>query len=168
LNQQTTYPTMKYLNEGLAEVLGDESETQIDHCVQKYGVECTRGILQRAGRAGLYYWLRDQAKEYGWQAPEYRLLSFRQKVMRGFANIADWLERNSTSRFQLNEQKEKVVIQCTNENKFNAMEYAFYLGLFQEFLSWTASGKFFPAAEVCCPEDGRETHILEFKINPLD
>lgn len=168
MNQQSNNPTIKYLNEGLTEILGDNGHSQIDHYIQKYGLECARGIVQRAGRAGLYYWLRDQAKEYGWHEPEYRLLSFRQKVMRGFANITEWLERNSTTKFQLDEQKEKVVIQCTNERKFNAMECTFYLGLFQEFLSWAASGKFFPAAEVCCPEDAQEAHVLEFRMNPLD
>jgi hypothetical protein len=179
LNQKSLNPTKKYLNEGLAEVMGEESEigisdaerdpeVRICDCVEKFGSDCTRGMVQRAGRAGLYYWLRDNVDTHGWQEPEYRLLSFRQKVMRGVGDITAWLEKNSLNKFEVNSVNEKLVIQYTTEHPSNPMDCAFYLGLFQEFLSWTASGKFFQAAEVSCPRETKGSHVFEFRLNPLD
>jgi hypothetical protein len=170
---------MKYFNEGLAEILGDEikiessspqsdPEARICNCVEKFGVDCTRGMVQRAGRAGLYYWLRDNVDAHGWRQPEYRLLSFRQKVMRGIGDITTWLEMNSLNKFEVKAVKDKLVIQFISEHQSNPMDCAFYLGLFQEFLSWTASGKFFQAAEVSCPSDEQGSHMFELSLNPLD
>jgi hypothetical protein len=179
LSQKPLTPTKKYLNQGLVEVLGDGSEigfsgpesdpeTRICNCLEKFGVDCTRGMVQRAGRAGLYYWLRDNAGEHGWHQPEYRLLSFRQKVTRGIGDITAWLEMNSHNKFKVNAAKDKLVIQYSSEQPSNPMDCAFYLGLFQEFLSWTASGKYFQAAEVSCPHDAQGSHVFEFRLNPLD
>jgi hypothetical protein len=179
LNQKSLNPTKKYLNAGLAEVLGDGSEigipgsesdpeTRICNCVDKFGSDCTRGMVQRAGRAGLYYWLRDHAEVHGWHQPEYRLLSFRQKVTRGIGDISAWLETNSHHKFEVDAVKDKLVVNFTSENPSSPMDCAFYLGLFQEFLSWTASGKFFQAAEVYCPQDAQGAHVFEYKLNPLD
>jgi len=179
LNQEPLNPAKRYLNEGLAEVLGDgneaansgqekDPETRICSCVEKFGCDCTRGIMQRAGRAGLYYWLRDHAGSHGWHQPEYRLLSFRQKVTRGVGDITAWLEKNSSNKFAVKAAKDKLVIEYTGEHHSNPMDCAFYLGLFQEFLSWTASGRFFQAAEVSCPQGTSGSHVFEFKLNPLD
>lgn len=166
-----------YLKEGLTEVLGtsinsEPSETaidtaaEIDFCVKTCGLDYTKGMLQRAGRAGLYYWLRDHAESYGWQMPEYRLLSFRQKIKRGLEDITAWLEKNSPNKFSIAADKEKMVIHYSDEHQLSHVYNPFYLGLFQEFLSWTASGKFFPAAEVDCDKPG--VHVFEIKLNSLD
>jgi hypothetical protein len=167
-----------YFNEGLAEVLGGESKkelrqansaaAQIDLCIATFGKECTRGILQRAGRAGLYYWLQDHAADLGWQQPEFRLLSFRQKIKRGITDLASWFEHSASGKFAIDTQTDKLVIQHTSEQSLSQMDCAFYLGLFQEFLSWSASGKFFPATEVQCPNGGQGAHVFEIALNPLD
>ncbi len=145
-----------------------DPETRIFTCVEKFGVDCTRGMVQRAGRAGLHYWLRDHAEAHGWQHPEYRLLSFRQKVTRGIGDITTWLEKNTAYKFHVKTANDKLMIQYTSEHQSNPMDCAFYLGLFQEFLSWTASGKFFQAAEVSCPQDAQGSHVFEFRLSPLD
>jgi hypothetical protein len=179
LNQKSLNPTKKYLNEGLAEVMGEESEIGISDagcnpedricaCVEKFGSDCARGMVQRAGRAGLYYWLRDNIDAHGWHQPEFRLLSFRQKVTRGIGDITSWLEKNSFNKFEVNAVNDKLVIQYSSARPSNPMDCAFYLGMFQEFLSWTASGKFFQATEVSCPQDMQGSHVFEFRLNPLD
>ncbi len=172
---QVNVPEM-YLNEGLIEVAGGLQETQqadnaaayVNSYVSTFGRECARGMLQRAGRAGLYYWLRDHAENYGWQLPEFRLLSFRQKVKKGINDIAGWFEQAACGKFAVDAHADKMVIRFTNERSFSQMDCAFYLGLFQEFLSWSASGKFFPAAEVQCAPGEQGTHIFEIALNPLD
>ena len=62
--------------------------------IEQFGQPYTRGMLQRAGRAGLYYWMRDNADAYGWQLPEFRLLSFRQKLNRGINDMTTWFSKS--------------------------------------------------------------------------
>ena len=168
-----------YIKEGLTEVLGIDhisessgpvmdTTAQIDSYVASFGLQCTKGLLQRAGRAGLYYWLRDHAESHGWQLPEYRLLSFHQKIKRGLEDITTWVENNSANKFSIAADKDKMVIHYNDEHQFSQVICAYYLGLFQEFLSWTASGKFFQAAEVECDCDKAGSHMFEIRLNPLD
>jgi hypothetical protein len=168
--------TTKYLNEGLSEVLGggkgqdnlqvsDTTNSQIKECIDTFGLDCTLGMLQRAGRAGLYYWLRDQSDSLGWRLPEFRLLSFRRKLRRGMEDITAWLEKNSTDSFEVTTGKDKMVIRVAGSqpDQFNC---AFFLGLFQEYFSWIASGKFFPATVV--QSDSQSLQVFEISMKPLD
>jgi len=168
---------MQYLNEGIAEVLGGEKSLvnseealgdQVNGYIERFGYVYTRGMLQRAGRAGLYYWIRDNAESCGWQKPEFRLLPFRQKLNRGIGDITTWLSRSNTCSFQVTSSREKMIIHYSSEHPVNQMDCAFFLGLFQEYFSWTASGKFFPATEIECSTNHAGLHSFEISLNALD
>ena len=171
-------PTTKYLNEGLSEVLGggkgqdnsqvsDTARSQIKECIDTFGLDCTLGMLQRAGRAGLYYWLRDQSDSLGWRLPEFRLLSFRRKLRRGIEDITAWLEKNSAGKFEITTCKDKMIIRAAG-GQLDQFNCAFFLGLFQEYFSWIASGKFFPASAIQTEVDPRNSRVLEISMKPLD
>lgn len=168
---------MHYLNEGIAEVLGGEKSLatsgdalgdQVNVYIERFGHGYMRGMLQRAGRAGLYYWIRDNAESCGWQNPEFRLLSFRQKLNRGIGDITTWLSRSNACSFQVTSSREKMTIHYSSEHPVNQMDCAFFLGLFQEYFSWTASGKFFPATEIECSTNHPGAHLFEISLNPVD
>jgi len=172
-----TSPT-KLLNEGIAEVLGGYAaadseksgniEKTVDGCIDRFGLDCTRGVVQRAGRAGLYYWLREHAEPNGWLQPEFRLLSFHRKISRGIRDIIGSFSGSHDGSFQVEEYKDKFVIRYRNPKPVSRMDCSFFMGLFQEYLSWIAGGKFFPVTEVECPEDPEGSHILEISTTPLD
>lgn len=166
-----------YLTEGIAEVLGGEKSLgtsakklvdQVNGCFERFGHTYTRGILQRAGRAGLYYWMRENAESCGWQDPEFRLLSFRQKLNRGIRDITTGFSKSSACAFQVTTSPDKMVIHYTNEHPISQWDCAFFLGLFQEYFSWVASGKFFPASEIACSGDNGGSHSFEISLNPLE
>lgn len=166
-----------YLLEGMAEVMGGDTpkpepgvsiEAAINGCIDLYGPNCARGVVQRAGRAGLYYWLRDHAEPSGWLQPEFRLLSFRRKVSRGIGDITAWLSGSHLGSFQVDERKDKIIIRYHNPHPVSRMDCAFFLGLFQEYFSWIASGKFFSASEVECSGGQGGTHVFELSLVPLD
>ena len=168
---------MHYLNEGITEVLGGGNRQlnenvytadRLNEVIDEFGQPYTRGMLQRAGRAGLYYWLRDNADAYGWQQPEFRLLSFRQKLNRGIDDITTWLSKVDTCSFQVNSSREKMVIHYTNPKPLSQLDCAFFLGLFQEYFSWVAGGKFFAASEIECSTNHAGVHSFEISLNPLD
>jgi hypothetical protein len=168
---------MHYLHEGIAEVLGggknlatsgDDLVDKVNDCIARYGHDYARGMVQRAGRAGLYYWIRDNGESCGWLLPEFRLLSFRQKLNRGIMDIAARFTEFGTRSFQVTSTRDKMVIQYSDQKPISRMDCAFFLGLFQEYFSWTASGKFFPASESDCPGSHAGTHIFEISMNPLE
>ena len=172
-----TSPT-KLLNEGITEVLGGLTctgsekggniEKTVDGCIDRFGLDCTRGVVQRAGRAGLYYWLRDAAEPNGWLKPEFRLLSFRRKISRGIRDMIASFSATLDGSFQVEEHKDKLVIRYRNPKPVSRMDCSFFMGLFQEYLSWIAGGKFFPVTEVECPPDLEGSHIFEISTTPLD
>jgi hypothetical protein len=168
---------MHYLNEGMAEVFGGENSlatigealgNQVNGYIERFGHGYTRGMLQRAGRAGLYYWIRDNAESSGWQDPEFRLLSFRQKLNRGISDITKWLAKSNTCSFQVTSSREKMVIHYSSKHPVSQMDCAFFLGLFQEYFSWVASGKYYPASEIECSTNHAGPHSFEISLNPLD
>lgn len=168
----------KLLNEGITEVLGGLTATgseksgniekTVEGCIDRYGFDCTRGVVQRAGRAGLYFWLRDHAEPNGWLEPEFRLLSFRRKISRGIRDIIGSFSGGHEGSFDIEEHKDKLVIHYRNPKPVSRMDCSFFMGLFQEYLSWIAGGKFFPVTEVKCPENTEGSHIFEISTTPLD
>lgn len=169
-----------YFNGGLLEVMGETDCGQlprtshsliqrINGCKETFGEQWTRGMLIRGGRASLYYWMRENTDKHGWSSPEFRLLSFRRKVDRGMRDLTNWWNNENGRVFHVESKNNKITIEYREgQPSLTRSDCAFFLGLFQEFVSWAGSGRFYQAVETKCATENKSGHTFEISLIPLD
>ena len=180
MTQPDRIQAINYVTAGLNEVLGDSQEplypstagdvtSRVNTSLEVRGENWTRGMLIRAGRASLYYWMRDNGERYGWNSLDFRLLSFRYKLQRGIEDLTTWWEKSGMGSFSVDSNSSKVIVEYwPGEQVITQLGCCFFMGLIQEYISWLASGKFFPAREIQCLKNGSRGHTFEISKTPLD
>ncbi len=180
MTQPDRFQAIQYVTAGLNEVLGEtvspqnvsgllEVTNRVKVCLESQGEKWTRGMLIRAGRASLYYWMRDNGERYGWNSLDFRLLSFRSKLLQGYNDLTTWWNQSGAGSFAVDSNAKTVVVEYQpGEQAITHLGCCFFMGLMQEYISWLASGKFFPAREIECFKSDSQRHIFEVNKTPLD
>ena len=180
MTQPDRIQAIKYISAGLTEVLGEtefpqhaskllEVKRRVNASLETQGEIWTRGMLIRVGRACLYYWMRDNGERYGWNSLDFRLLSFRSKLLQGFDDLTAWWSQSGAGSFTIDSNDKSVVVEYQpGEQAITQLGCCFFMGLMQEYISWLASGKFFPAREIRCIKNGSQRHVFEVNKTPLD
>jgi hypothetical protein len=171
---------INYVSAGLNEVLGDSREAlnstlplevknRVETSLDSRGENFTRGMLIRVGRASLYYWIRDNGERFGWNSMDFKLLSFRYKLLRGIEDLTTWWSQSGAGNFTIDSNAKTVVVEYQpGEQVITQLGCCFFMGLIQEYISWLASGKFFPAREIQCLKSDSQRHVFEISKTPLD
>ena len=180
MNQPDQVQAIQYIKAGLNEVLGETAFSQrnsdslevtnrVEASLESQGEKWTRGMLIRAGRASLYYWMRDNGERYDWNSLDFRLLSFRSKLLRGIEDLTTWWSQSGAGSFSVDSDAKTVVVEYRpGEQAITQLGCCYFMGLMQEFISWLASGKFFPAREIQCVDSDSQRHVFEINKTPLD
>jgi hypothetical protein len=146
-----------------------EANSRVETSLDTLGEIFTRGILIRTGRASLYYWMRDNGERFGWNSMDFKLLSFRYKLQRGIDDLTTWWSQSGAGSFTIDSNAKKVVVAYKPDEKaITQLGCCFFIGLIQEYISWLASGKYFPAREIQCLKSDSQCHIFEISKTPLD
>lgn len=180
MTQPDRIQAIQYITAGLNEVLGEtafrqrtseplEVTNRVESSLETQGENWTRGMLIRAGRASLYYWMRDNGEGYGWNSLDFRLLPFRSKLLHGFDDLTTWWSQSGAGSFTIDSNAKTVVVEYRpGEHVITQLGCCFFMGLMQEYISWIASGKFFPAREIQCLKSDSQRHIFEVNKTSLD
>lgn len=180
MTQPDQIQAINYICAGLNEVLGDakdplnsstslEVKNRVDASLESQGENWTRGMLIRAGRASLYYWMRDNGEQFGWNSMDFRLLSFRYKLLRGIDDLTTWWSQSGAGSFTIDSNDQKVLVEYQpGVQAITHLGCCFFMGLIQEYISWLASGKFFPVQEIQCLDRDSQSHVFEISKTPLD
>jgi hypothetical protein len=156
-----------HFHEGLIEILGKQDAGEFIASKQAYLADAqTRGILIKAGRAGFYYWLRQNHDSIGWNDPAFRLHPVKGKITNGLQSLCQHLEREANLEFIFhNETTEwKVAIQGVSE----VIPCGYIWGFVQEFARWAGSGRFYEVRETSCRMDRQPQCELVIKKIPQD
>lgn len=146
-----------------------EVKNRVEASLESQGENWTRGMLIRAGRASLYYWMRDNVERFGWNSMDFRLLSFRNKLLRGIDDLTTWWSQSGAGSFTIGSNDKKVLVEYhPGVQAITDLGCCFFMGLIQEYISWIASGKFFPAQEIQCHKSDLKCHLFEINKTPLD
>ena len=180
MTQPDRIQAINYVSAGLNEVLGKSRESQnstmplevknrVETSLDTLGEIFTRGMLIRAGRASLYYWMRDNGERFKWNSTDFKLLSFRYKLLRGIDDLTTWWSQSGAGSFSIDSKAKTVVVEYhPGEQAITQLGCCFFMGLIQEYISWLASGKFFPAREIQCRKSDSQCHVFEISKTPLD
>jgi len=180
LTQPDRIQAINYVSAGLNEVLGESRVSQkstmpldvngrVENSLNTLGEFFTRGMLIRAGRASLYYWMRDNGERFGWNSMDFKLLSFRYKLLRGIDDLTTWWSQSGAGKFTIDSNAKTVVVEYQpGEQVITQLGCCFFMGLIQEYISWLSSGKFFPAREIQCLKSDSQRHLFEISKTPLD
>ncbi len=138
----------------------------------RFGTQTGNGMAIRMGRSGFQTGLRRWGETLGLYALEYRLLPFNRRVKVGLEQIARFLEDQSSLRMSIHEEDNFWVIEVTQmpacvENP-TAITCYLLTGMFQEFMQWVGSGKFFPTRETACRSNGSPCCRFEISRKPLE
>jgi len=138
-----------------------------------HGVTGASGILWRVGRAFFreYLLLLDEDSEI--LRPDQRFLPFRRKVESGLAILAETFSGMESQQIHATNDDEilywriESCLDCSGRNGDSGI-CSFYLGLVQEYLSWTGGGKAYLVDEVECISRGAAACILRVDPRPVE
>lgn len=134
--------------------------------IRKYGQLSGQGVALRSGRAAFHYGLRRWGEESGIISQEFRLLPFQRKVRLGLEKMASLLEKYYQTKIATREDEMhwywRVEACPVGERIPTPPGCPLVIGLLQEFMTWSGSGKFFRVRETTCLSRGDD--CCEFQI----
>ena len=84
-------------------------------------------------------------------------------------DLTTWWSQSGAGSFTVDSNAKTVVVEYQpGEQAITQLGCCFFMGLMQEYISWLASGKFFPAREIQCINSDSQRHIFEVNKTPLD
>lgn len=107
-----------------------------------------RGMFIRAGRAGFYYWMKQNAQRLGWRAPEFRLLPASIKAVRALNDFL--IEGADRGLFDFAIEDHESLVRLTFTGKAGAsalLDGNMLLGVIQELQGWANGGKYYRVEE---------------------
>ncbi len=138
-----------HFQEGLTEILGKSAAEAFIQSKQVCGCDPqTRGTLIKAGRAGFYYWLRQNRESVGWDQPSFRLNPVKKKIAAGLEEICFSLGNETKSRIIFKNEGELWHLELTSAAETLPCSYLW--GFVQEFARWAGIGKFYEVREKNC------------------
>ncbi|MEJ5313509.1 MULTISPECIES: 4-vinyl reductase [Anaerolinea] len=138
----------------------------------RFGSLTGKGMAIRMGRSGFQTGLRRWGETLGLYSLEYRLLPFNRRVKVGLEQIARFLEEQAPLRMSICEEDNFWVIEVTQKpacaEHSNTITCYLLTGMFQEFMQWVGSGRFFPVRETLCRTKGAPCCRFEISRKPLE
>ena len=174
-------PSDSYIEKGLCEIFGParemflvgKNDQHIDllsvkiNLNEKMGIDETRGMFQRAGRASFYYWMRLNSSDLGWKETSFRLLPPAKRIRRSLCDLLKWMDRENYLKAELMDSLETWQILATGLIGPNArLECNYFVGLLQELCCWAGAGKFYPARETHCQAAGEKNCVILIEKKP--
>jgi len=137
-----------------------------------YGPRGGRGLATRAGRAGLYYALKDFAAVLGIADLAFRLLPMGMKIKIGLNAMSETFNKTSDQVVRVEEQLDHFLYYidrchvCWGRQDQTPL-YCEALGLLQEGLHWVTGGKNVRVEEIECIAMGHPSCIFLVEKRPL-
>ena len=137
-----------------------------------YGPRGGRGLATRAGRAGLYYALKDFAAVLGIADLAFRLLPMGMKIKIGLNAMSETFNKTSDQVVRVEEQLDHFLYYidrcpvCWGRQAQTPICYG-ALGLLQEGLHWVTGGKNVRVEEIECIAMGHPSCIFLVEKRPL-
>lgn len=137
-----------------------------------YGPRGGRGLATRAGRAGLYYALKDFAAVLGIADLAFRLLPMGMKIKIGLNAMSETFNKTSDQRVRVEEQVDHFLYYidrcpvCWGRKAQTPICHA-ALGLLQEGLFWVTGGKNVRTEEIECIAMGHSSCVFVVEKRPL-
>jgi hypothetical protein len=134
---------------------------------EKYGLLSGQGVALRSGRAAFHYGLRRWGEESGMISQEFRLLPFRRRMRLGLEKMAALLAQYYPTKITTREDELHWywrIEACPAGGRTSAAPgCSLVIGLLQEFMTWSGSGKFYRVRENACLSRGDD--YCEFQID---
>ena len=172
-----------FIEEGLREIFGNASKTlstnevnsslpQLlaqESSIYTHGIMETKGLLIRAGRAAVQKWLTRNSSAMGWEEINFRLLPPAVRTKQALSSFLTWLKREYHLEVQLEALTHcwKIEVRFL-EKSASDLACQFVLGMFQELVSWSGGGNFFPARETVCQSEGADCCVFEIDRQPAN
>jgi predicted hydrocarbon binding protein len=137
-----------------------------------YGPRGGRGLATRAGRAGLYYALRDFAAVLGIADLAFRLLPMGMKIKIGLNAMSETFNKTSDQVVRVEEELDHFLYYidrcpvCWGRQAQTPICYG-ALGLLQEGLHWVTGGKNVRVEEIECIAMGHPSCVFIVQKRPL-
>lgn len=137
-----------------------------------YGPRGGRGLATRAGRAGLYYALKDFAAVLGIADLAFRLLPMGMKIKIGLNAMAETFNKTSDQVVRVEEEMDHFLYYidrcpvCWGRQAQTPICYG-ALGLLQEGLHWVTGGKNVRVEEIGCIAMGHPSCVFIVEKRPL-
>lgn len=156
---------------GVVEIIGEDALDAFLGKVADTPQDLTvRGILRRAGRAGFYYWLKQQLTRR-WFGADFRFAPVKKKISSGFADICTSFEAEHGALVKLDNQANAWQFVLDNRlagQAAPALTCDYIAGFLQEFASWAGLGKAYQVCEETCVLRGDPACRIVILKNPLD
>lgn len=139
---------------------------------EQFGTLTGRGMAIRMGRSGFQTGLRRWGETLGFYSLDFRLMPFPRRVRFGLDQIARFLEERTSLQISIHEEPEHWIVEirqtpsCTNPT--SPVLCSLLMGMFQEFMQWLGSGRFFPVRETQCVAQGSPCCRFEISRKPLE
>ncbi len=137
-----------------------------------YGPRGGRGLATRAGRAGLYYALKDFAAVLGIADLAFRLLPMGMKIKIGLNAMSETFNKTSDQVVRVEEELDHFLYYidrcpvCWGRQAQTPICYG-ALGLLQEGLHWVTGGKNVRVEEIECIAMGHRSCVFIVEKRPL-
>lgn len=138
-----------------------------------FGLRGGRGILCRSGRASFKYLLPDFWKHLGMTNLQYRLLPVQARIKVGLRALALLLSEQYGAEITASDEGDvwKWRMQdcpfCYQRAARGPM-CDFAVGMLQEYLSWTTSGRFYMVEEIECSAAGGQACVIRIQKKALE
>jgi hypothetical protein len=175
-------PDFEFLKNGLVEILGQQgfdslvtskgkdSETLLlgdlnEGLIKQFGALPAKGFALRAGRSAFYYWMRQYAVNYGWREPEFRYRPTRAKIKQGLHDLGNWFDINANLKITFQDTEKYWNLSIVTPFHTSAIETEDFLaGIFQEFMVWAGSGRFYQVKTTIKPNIlAQDFHLALYK-----
>lgn len=174
--RQTQYPTQRLTGTPgqAATLLPYRDLCSFQEVIEEnFGLKSGRGILCRSGRASFKHLLPDFWKHLGITNLQYRLLPTPSRIKIGLKALAQVLSKIYGTEIQIldtgdswNWRMEDCPYCYQRTSHGPVCDFA--VGLLQEYLSWTTSGRFYMVEEIECAAAGGEACTIRIQKRPLD
>lgn len=138
-----------------------------------HGPRGARGVAIRAGRAGMYYILKDFGAVVGSSDLAFRVLPLRRKMRAALQALAETLSKTSDQIVHTEVEQDRLLFcvdRCPECWKRTAEEPICYmtLGLLQETMHWATGGKNIRVDEIACIAAGGTACTFAIDRRPMD
>ena len=138
-----------------------------------FGARGGRGVLCRSGRAAFKYFLPDFWLHLGMTNLQYRLMPTPSRIKLGLRAMAAAMAKMYDQEIEVEDNgsvwiwRMKTCPHCYQRQSRGPV-CDFVVGVLQEYLSWTSSGRFYMVEEVECISAGGSACCIHIQKMPLD
>jgi len=146
----------------------------IQHTLDElYGPRGGRGLALQIGRACFYYGLKQYEDRLGFSDSAFRLLAQHKRIQIGLERAAKLMNEVCFMDIEQSEDDRFYYWRARNSSQTGSRRLggptcSMMVGLLQEFLAWSSSGKYYFVNEVECRATGALACLFSIDKKPLD